>query len=126
MNEFRRVVRYKINTQKSPAFLYTNNNLSENEIKKTIPFIIASRLPRWLSSKESTCRRCKRYGFNLWVRKIPGGGNGNPLQYSGLKNTMDRGAWQAIVHAVVKNQTQLSEHAHTITSKRIKYQEDTN
>ena len=71
MNEFGRVVKYKINTQKSPAFLYTNNNLSENEIKKTIPFIIASRLPRWLSSKESTCRRCKRHGFNPWVRKIP-------------------------------------------------------
>ena len=62
MNEFGRVVKYKINTQKSPAFLYTNNNLSEDVIKKTIPFIIASRLPRWLSSKESTCRRCKRHG----------------------------------------------------------------
>ena len=32
------------------------------------------------------------------------GGNGSPLQYSGLKNSMDRGAWQAIVHGVAKGQ----------------------
>ena len=37
-----KVVGYKINIQKSVAFLYTNNNLSE-EIKKTIPFTIASK-----------------------------------------------------------------------------------
>ena len=29
-------------------------------------------------------------------------GNGNPLQYSGLENPMDRGAWQAMVHAIVR------------------------
>ena len=32
--------------------------------------------------------------------RSPGGGNGNPLQYSGLENPMDRGVWQAIVHGV--------------------------
>ena len=35
----------------------------------------------------------------------PGEGNGNPLQYSGLENPMDRGAWQAIVHIIAKDQT---------------------
>ena len=39
--------------------------------------------------------------------RSPGGGHGNPLQYSYLKNSMDRGAWHAIVHRVIKNQTQL-------------------
>ena len=34
--------------------------------------------------------------------KSPGGGNGNPLQYSYLGNPMDRGAWQAIVHVVTR------------------------
>ena len=34
--------------------------------------------------------------------KSPGGGNGNPLQYSCLKNPMNRRAWQAIVHGVAK------------------------
>ena len=35
-------------------------------------------------------------------------GNGNPLQYSGLENSMDRGAWRAIVFGVAKSWTQLS------------------
>ena len=35
------------------------------------------------------------------------GGNGNPHQYSGLKNPMDRGGWQATVHGVTKSQTRL-------------------
>ena len=38
----------------------------------------------------------------------PGGGNGNPLQYSCMKNPMDRGAWWAAVQRVAKSQTQLN------------------
>ena len=37
--------------------------------------------------------------------RSPGGGNGSPLQYSGLNNPMDRGAWQAIDNGVTKSQT---------------------
>ena len=40
--------------------------------------------------------------------RSPGGGHGNPLQYSCLENPMDRGAWRAIVHRVTKSQTWLS------------------
>ena len=40
--------------------------------------------------------------------RSPGGGNGNPLQYSGLENPMDRGAWRATIHGVAESQTQLS------------------
>ena len=40
---------------------------------------------------------------------FPGEGNGNPLQYSCLENSMDRGAWHAIVHGVAKNQARLSD-----------------
>ena len=36
------------------------------------------------------------------VRKSPGGGNSNPLQYSCLGNPMDREAWQAVVHRIAK------------------------
>ena len=46
-----------------------------------------------------------------------GGGNGNPLQYSCLKNPTDRGAWLATVHRVAKSQTrlkQLSRHTHAL------------
>ena len=39
--------------------------------------------------------------------RSPGGGHGNPLQYSCLENPMDRGAWRAIAHGVAKTQTQL-------------------
>ena len=37
--------------------------------------------------------------------RSPGGGHGNPLQYSCLENSMDRGAWRATVHGVTKSQT---------------------
>ena len=41
--------------------------------------------------------------------RSPGEGNGNPLQYSCLKNPMDRGAWQAAVHGFTKNRTRLND-----------------
>ena len=44
---------------------------------------------KWFRGKESA-PQCRRPVFNPWVRKIPGGGNGNPLQYSCLENSMDR------------------------------------
>ena len=37
--------------------------------------------------------------------RSPGGGHGNPLQYSCLENPMDRGAWWATVHRVAKSRT---------------------
>ena len=52
MSEFSRVAEYKINTQKSLAFLYTNNEKSEREIKESIPFTIAT-------------KRIKYQGINL-------------------------------------------------------------
>ena len=42
-NDFSEVAGYKINIQKSVAFLYANNELREREIKKTIPFTIATK-----------------------------------------------------------------------------------
>jgi len=41
--------------------------------------------------------------------RFPGGGNGNPLQYSCLENSMDRGAWWATVHSMAKSQTWLKK-----------------
>ena len=43
INEFGKVARHKINAQKSLAFLYTNNERSEREIKETIPFTITAK-----------------------------------------------------------------------------------
>ena len=46
-------------------------------------------------------------GSILSSGRSPGGGHGNPLQYSCLENPMDRGSWQAIVCRVTKSWTQL-------------------
>ena len=40
------------------------------------------------------------------------GGNGNPLQYSCLQNSMGRGAWRATIHGVAKSRTRLRAHTH--------------
>ena len=44
--------------------------------------------------------------------RYPGGGNGNPLQYSHLENPMDRGAWQAQVHGGHK-ESDMTKSTHT-------------
>ena len=48
ISEFSKVAGYKINTQKSLAFLYTNNEKSEREIKESIPFTIATKIIKYL------------------------------------------------------------------------------
>ena len=68
----------------------------------------------WVSSL--SCRNCRRCWFDPLVGKSPGGGHDNPLQYSSLENSVNRGAWRATVHRVAKSQTRLSTHAHTGTS----------
>ena len=57
-------------------------------------------LPRWRSGKESACwcRRHKKCRFDPWVGKIPGEGNGNPLQYSGPEKTGEPGG---LIHVCV-------------------------
>ena len=49
----------------------------------------------------------KDAGLISGSRRSPGKGNGNPLQYSCLENSMDRGAWEATVHGVTKSWTRL-------------------
>ena len=48
ISEFIKVAGYKINTQKSLAFLYTNNEISERKIKESIPFTIATKRIKYL------------------------------------------------------------------------------
>ena len=58
--------------------------------------------------KESTCNMGD-LGLTPGLGRSPGGGNGNPLQYSCLENPMNRGAWRAAVHGVTKNRIQLND-----------------
>ena len=57
-------------------------------------------LPWWLNGKESTCNAGNT---GCIPGRSPGGGNGNLLQYSCLKNPMDRGVWQATVLGVAES-----------------------
>ena len=45
--------------------------------------------------------------------RSPGGGNGNPLEYSCLENPIERGFWQATVHGVRKSQSDMTEATNT-------------
>ena len=53
INEYSKVAGYKMNTQKSLAFLYTNNEKTEREIKETIPFTIATKRIKILRNKST-------------------------------------------------------------------------
>ena len=55
-------------------------------------------------SKDSACSAGDLDSIPGWGRS-PRERNGNPLQYSCLENSMDRGGWQAMVHGVAKSQT---------------------
>ena len=69
-------------------------------------YIDLSGFPWWLSSKDSACSAGDKEDIG-WIpgsARSPGGGNDNPLQYSCLKNPMDRGAWQTIVWRDTKSQ----------------------
>ena len=57
------------------------------------------------SDGKRTCLKFRRPRFDPWVGKIPGEGNGYPLQYSCLENPMDREASWATIHGVTKSQT---------------------
>ena len=75
-------------------------------------------LPRWLYGKEPTCQ-CRRLGRH---GRAPGGGHGDPLQYSCLENPADRGAWRAMVHRVAKNRTWLKRlSTHTFSSDQFSH-----
>ena len=56
-------------------------------------------------------------GSILGSRGSLGVGNGNPLLYSCLENSMDQGAWQATVHGVTQSQTRLSMHKRVCRQK---------
>ena len=66
----------------------------------------------WRSGKEygCQCKRCKRHSLIPGWGRLPGGRNGNPLQYSCLENPMDRGAWRARIHGVAESETSTNTH----------------
>ena len=79
--------------------------------------------PGGTSGKEPTCQ-CRDITDASSIPgsgRYPGGGHGNPVQYSCLENSMDRGVWWATVHGVTKGQTWLkwlSTHTNRHTHKQ--------
>ena len=69
-----------------------------------VPVVVLSRGPN-LPARAGDIRHA---GLIPESTRSPGGGHGNPLQYSCLENPMDRGTWWATVHGVAKSQTQLT------------------
>ena len=59
-------------------------------------------------SKESACNSGDLVSIPGWERS-PGEGSGIPLQYSCLRNPIDRGAWQVTIHGIEKSQTRLNK-----------------
>ena len=70
--------------------------------------LVVKKLPANVRDTRST-------GLIPGLGRSPGVGNGNPLQYSCLENSMDRGAWQVTVHGVTESDMTERTHTHTHT-----------
>ena len=95
---------------RSPA-LQADSSPIELQGKPHFVLILYSSFPGGSRGKEPTAISgdLRDVGWIPWLGRSPGGGHGNPLQYSCLENSMDRGAWRAAVHRVRKSQTQLNQ-----------------
>ena len=70
ISEFGNVARYKVNTKKSLAFLYTNNETSEREIQETIPFTTASKRIKYLGiNLRKEVKTCTLKTIRHWWKK---------------------------------------------------------
>ena len=65
----------------------------------------ASQVPLVVKNLPANAGDERDMGLNPGSGRSPGVGNGNPLQYSCLENSMDRGAWQATIHRATEGQT---------------------
>ena len=100
-------------------YICQSQSLSQCYISATkwISYTYIYRVSPWLSSKESAYNEgaAGDPGSIPELGRSPGGGHGNPLQYSWKENPMDRGAWRATVQRVAQSWTwlkQLSTHIH--------------
>ena len=87
-------------TVSDPKGTYSINRRKTLYHKRSI-WTLESDFPSGSDGKESACN-AGDWDLIPGLRRSPGEGNGNPLQYFGLENPMDRGAWQATFHGVTK------------------------
>ena len=90
----------------NPSLIPQSGRSPGEEIGLPTPVFLA--FPGGSGSKESTCN-AGDLGSVPGLGRSPEGRHGNPVQYFGLENPMDRGAWQAAVYEVAKGQTWLGD-----------------
>ena len=72
-------------------------------------YIWASQVTQWVKNSPANAGDTRDTVSISGSGRLPGGGNGNRLQYSCLENSMDRGVWCVTVHGVTKSQTRLQD-----------------
>ena len=89
---------------------------------RTAPW--ASQMKLVLKNPPASAGDLRDTGSIPGLGRFPGGGNGNPLQYSCLKNSMDRETWWVTVHRVTKSRTRLRQfntHEQLLKLENLKY-----
>ena len=99
----------KLNTKKRQMVYSPLQEGFLSEYSIFIGFIWASQVTLVVKNPPANAGGTRDLGLIPGSERSPGGGSGNLLQYSFLENSTDRGTWQATVHGVAKNQTQLSD-----------------
>ena len=80
-------------------------SISKLTVSHHLPLLRASQVALVVKNPPATAGDVRHPGSIPGLGRSPGGGYGNPLQYSCPENPVDRRAWWAIVHRVTKNRT---------------------
>ena len=83
--------------------------LGQESFPQYLRLVRASQVALVVKNTPANAEGVRDTGLIPGLGRSPAGGHGNPLQYSCLKNSMGRGAWQAKVHRVAKSQIRLKQ-----------------
>ena len=93
----------------SPLYYFLPRKNSSCFVCATLHHEWASQMTQWVKNLSANAGDARGVDSIPGSGRSPGGGSGNPPQYSCLEKPMDRGAWWATVHGVAKSRTRLSD-----------------